>query len=83
MMDGYDMSSGGWIVMILFWTVLVLLVVWAVSQFRPAPTAERPLEILDRRLARGEIDADTYEQLRAKLTGTAPPRPGDPSSLPR
>ena len=79
MMDGYDMSSGGWIAMILFWTVLVLVVVWAVSQFRPSPTptTERPLEILDGRLARGEIDAATYDQLRAKLTGSAPAQPFD------
>ena len=30
---------------------------------------ERPEEILDRRLARGEIDQATYEQLRATLRG--------------
>lgn len=83
MMDGFDMGSGGWIAMILYWTVLVLVVVWAVSQLRPAAPAERPLEILDRRLARGEIDTATYEQLRAKLTGSAPVRPPDPSATSR
>ena len=29
---------------------------------------EEPLEILDRRLASGEIDVETYEQLRSKLS---------------
>jgi uncharacterized membrane protein len=81
MMDGFDISPGGWIAMLLFWTVLVLVVVWAVSQLRPAAPAERPLEILDQRLARGEIDTATYDQLRAKLTDSAPtPSPG-PSSV--
>ncbi len=31
------------------------------------PTAETPLELLDRRLASGEIDVATYEQVRAAL----------------
>jgi putative membrane protein len=83
MMDGFDMSSGGWITMVLVWMVLVLIVIWAVRLLRPVPGGEQPLEVLDRRLARGEIDAATYDQLRAKLTGTAPGPPGGPSSATR
>ncbi len=33
-----------------------------------AEPPEKPLEILDRRLASGEIDIETYEQLRSKLS---------------
>lgn len=75
MMDGYDMGSGGWIVMVLFWAVVVAAIVWAVFVLPArrdavqagAGAVERPRDILDARLARGEIDTETYDQLRAKL----------------
>ncbi len=73
MMDGYDMGSGGWIAMILVWSVLLVGIVWAIGVLpsrrgaaQPGP-AERPRDILDRRLASGEIDTGTYDHLRAKL----------------
>lgn len=75
MMDGYGMGGGGWILMILAWAALLGVIVWAVVRIFPGRTAttgasgEQPLETLDRRLAHGEIDLDTYDQLRAKLTG--------------
>ena len=75
MMDGYGMGGGGWILMILAWAALLGLIGWAVVRIFPGrmPTTgvsgEQPLETLDRRLAHGEIDTDTYDQLRAKLTG--------------
>ncbi len=76
MMDGWDgMGASGWLFMSVFWVVLVALIVWAVAQLFPARRAdapegvERPEEILDRRLARGEIDPATYDELRAKLRG--------------
>lgn len=71
------MGAGGWVLMVLFWGTLVALVVWAVARIAPshkiqAPerpiAAGEPLSILDRRLASGEIDADTYDHLRSKLT---------------
>ena len=75
MMDGFDMNASGWVMMIGLWALLLLVVVWAISRLtdRPAESREeRPIEILDRRLARGEIDTATYEELRAKLTQTTP-----------
>lgn len=39
-----------------------------------------PLRILDERLARGEIDVDTYRALRAELTPAAQPVPQDPQA---
>ena len=76
-MDGwYDgMGAGGWILMSLFWVGLIAAIVWAGAQLLARPSVvdrveaadERPEEILGRRLARGEIDAGTYEALRAKL----------------
>ncbi|HUH15465.1 MAG TPA: SHOCT domain-containing protein [Gaiellaceae bacterium] len=59
--------------MTLFWVVLIAVIVWAVARIFPArrdgveAAAERPEEILDRRLASGEIDAAEYDDLRAKL----------------
>lgn len=77
MMDGwYDgMNGGWWILMIVFWVGLVAAIIWAGVRLsaRPGPVDrsagadERPGEILERRLASGEIDAETYEALREKL----------------
>ena len=75
MMDGFDggMGAAGWIVMTLFWVALVAVIVWAVANLFPSRSGrdegvpERPEEILDRRLARGEIDPATYDELRGKL----------------
>ncbi len=79
MMDGWyggnGMCAGGWILMTVFWVVLIAVIFWAGMRLfaRPNPSdrsdaaRERPEEILDRRLASGEIDADTYDALRDKL----------------
>ena len=74
MMDGWDggMSGAGWLFMTVFWIALLAVVVWAVASLFPRSdgrqgTAERPEDVLDRRLARGEIDPATYDELRAKL----------------
>lgn len=75
MMDGWDNGMGvfGWTIMVLLWVGLVALIVWAVANLFPGragrteSTPERPEEILDRRLARGEIDSAAYDELRAKL----------------
>jgi putative membrane protein len=71
MMNGWyhDMGAGDWIFMIVFWVALLVAVVWALTSLLPGrgQPSERPEEILDRRLAAGEIDAKTYDELRAKL----------------
>ena len=81
MMDGWDsgMGAGGWIFMALFWLALIVFIMWAVTQLLPArrepdrPATDAgdgdPETILARRLARGEIDADTYDDLRRRLAG--------------
>ena len=78
MMDGWydEMGAGWWILMVIFWVGLIAAIVWAGARLFARPgglvdrfdgAGERPEEILDRRLARGEIDAETYEALREKL----------------
>jgi putative membrane protein len=77
MMNGIygGMSAGAWVIMAVFWVALIALLVWAVATLASRgrtsderrDAAERPEEILDRRLASGEIDSETYDALRGKL----------------
>jgi len=77
---GGGMGGGAWLFMGLFGMALIALIVWLVVRLLPdragnttPPAAqqlhhpETPLEILDKRLARGEIDLDTYTAQRAAL----------------
>ena len=77
---GYGMGAGGWIAMTIFWVALIVLVVWALSRALPAGgnwggdgarrgegARDSAEDILDRRLAAGEIDEDTYRSIRATL----------------
>jgi putative membrane protein len=57
-----------------FWLILIGLIVWLVVRLLPSNgagttrnTGESALEILDRRLARGEIDQDAWQAQRAAL----------------
>jgi putative membrane protein len=73
------MAWGAGIFMGLFWIALIAVIVWLVVRLFPArsqgggavptpqPGPESPLEILDRRLAQGEIDLETYQAHRAAL----------------
>lgn len=83
MMNGWNgsMGTGGWIFMSLFWVLLIGVIIWAAAQLFPgrrdtlatatgpgrAEPAEQPQQILDRRLASGEIDVETYEKLSETL----------------
>lgn len=77
---GGGMGPGMWIFMGVFWFALIALIIWLVVKLLPskaqpaAPQAsaqgaapESPLEILDRRFARGEVDLETYKAQRAAL----------------
>ncbi len=85
-MHGWDwgyMGGGylGGIVMLLFWTAVlvavVFFVVWLVRQGQSGGSSkqaggytgdrESALDILDRRYARGEIDREEYEERRQAL----------------
>lgn len=43
------------------------------EKYRWGPPRETPEEILDRRFASGEIDADTYTEARERLAAHRPP----------
>jgi putative membrane protein len=55
--------------MLVFWAGIVVLVVWAVRSFasRPVAAPPTPLEILNARLARGEISVEEYEKVKQTL----------------
>ncbi len=69
---GYGWMIFGWIFMILFWTVIILLIVWLYKQIKgpeaePTVMEETSLEILKKRYARGEIDKKEYEEKKKDL----------------
>jgi uncharacterized membrane protein len=68
----HDLSTGGAIVMaimmLVFWALLAVAIVWVVRGAAPgAPREPSARELLDRRLAHGEISPDEYRDLRAAL----------------
>ena len=72
---GGGMGLPGWLGMGVFWLILLGLIVWLVVRLLPGssgggtthPTAESALQILDRRLASGEIDLPAWQAQRAAL----------------
>jgi putative membrane protein len=72
---GSGMGTAGWFVMGAFWIALVVLVVWLVIRLLPTSKDDTPkgteprsaLETLDRRLASGEIDVESYREARTAL----------------
>jgi len=76
----HGMDSFGWgfgmAFMGLFWIAIVLLIVWLVRSISdrsserrpPPPPTETPLEILQKRYARGEINRAEFEEKRRDLS---------------
>jgi putative membrane protein len=67
----------GWLGMGVFWLILLGLVIWLVVRLLPRSGSgttrslgESALEILDRRLANGEIDLEPWQAQRAALLST-------------
>jgi putative membrane protein len=80
MMDDMGGFSGwvpgfGWILMLLFWVLVIVgilaIVKWLVSgpgTGNSTAAPKTPLEILEERYARGEIDRDEFEQKKRDLS---------------
>lgn len=88
---GHHMSAGGWIFSVAATLIVIGLVVAAIvwlvgGRGGSTATAASAREILDRRLASGELRVEQYEQLRAALSdgqAAAPdPRPPHPAGTP-
>ena len=71
----HDAGWGWWLLMsigmVAFWALIIVGVVWLArgrpTELRQETPRERPDEILKRRLARGEISIDEYDQLHETL----------------
>lgn len=71
-----DWGAGWWVLMtigmVVFWGLVILGVVWLVRSTGSAQHHERGLsaiDVLDRRLAQGEISPEEYRDRRAALKG--------------
>jgi len=78
--SGGGMGSLGWLGMGVFWLILLGLIVWLVVRLLPdsgsrsgnspaRSTDDSALEILDRRLANGQLDLPSWQAQRAALLG--------------
>jgi uncharacterized membrane protein len=67
MMDGWGMTLGGGIWM-LVWIGALLLMVWLLVAGGRGDRHEDPLDLLRARFARGEIGEDEYRRMRSVLT---------------
>lgn len=73
--DGYGWMGFGWIFMVLFWGLAIVGVVALVRWLGVGPGGRdqaprrTPLEILQERYARGEIEHEEYERKRRDLEG--------------
>ncbi len=87
MMYGDHMSAGGWLLSICLTLIVVGLVVAGFIWLASARARRRPArdiglergasarEILERRLASGEITAEHYDEVCAKLSGASASSP--------
>lgn len=69
------MGAGGWLLMGLLWAGVLAVVIWAVARLFPRDrhtggSGDSAADVLDRRLAAGEIDEETYHRLHGDLSRT-------------
>jgi putative membrane protein len=89
MMWGYGFLM---LVFVTFWIILIAVAIWALIRWlggrrmtppgQPSyhsPEGLSALEILQQRYARGEIDHETFEQMRERLQATSAPQSADQS----
>lgn len=70
--SGYAMGHGfGWVLMILFWAVIIVLVLYLVKALAGRSANDRkgstPEEILKARYARGEITREEYHRMKREI----------------
>ena len=70
MMWGTGYGMGGGLMMVAFWGGIILLIVVAVRWLADGTAGRRPpdaMDILKQRFARGEIDEEEFQKLKAIL----------------
>jgi putative membrane protein len=67
----FGWGFGGGIMMLVFWTVVILLIVWAVKEFSSKkedhPHSHSALDILKERYVKGEINKEEFESKKKDL----------------
>jgi putative membrane protein len=64
----------GFFWMLLFWGGIIALAVWGINKLtRGGGKDDTPLEIAQRRYARGEISREEFEAIKSTLSGGARP----------
>lgn len=69
-----EMGVGDWWWMVAFWAVVLAVVVWAVCRLFPTQRTPTARDLLDHRLATGDLDPAAYRMLREELDGLSPVR---------
>jgi len=73
MNNGHGSMMGGmWFFSILFWVLIIAGVVFITKWFlernkKTAPVNETALDVLKKRYAKGEIDQETFEQMKKEI----------------
>ena len=73
MMNNYGVGDGMWAGMWIFWIVIIVVVVLVIkilmsgSSGQIDKSKESPIQILDKRYARGEINQDEFESMKKEL----------------
>ncbi len=62
-----DMGVTDWVSMIALWATVLGVTVWAVLRLFPTQPGSHARNVLDQRLAHGEIDLETYRSARAAM----------------
>ncbi len=63
----WGFGFGHWIFGVLFWSLIILAVIFLARSFGGRPNRSSAFELLRQRYARGEIDKDEYERTRRDL----------------
>lgn len=66
MMHGYG-SMWPMILMVIFWIGIISFGVYLITNFVQGNSKRTPLQIINKRLAKGEIDASEYERLKSMI----------------
>jgi putative membrane protein len=69
-----DWGAASWLAMVAFWALIIVLLVWVVREFATPSRDEGAVsatELLERRLAAGEISVEEYQARISALRGEA------------
>ncbi len=72
MMDSGYMMGGMGIFPVIFWILILVGAYFIIKSISGNKADESPLDILNKRYAKGEIDSETYQRMKNELNGNKP-----------